>query len=497
MCLALPFEQSQFKKNDLLNKNVEVWERMKKDCCKKWLSELLSAVLSLVVPVVKFVRVLEEVRTCTCCCERHHRSLAYIANCFIDMMVSDRTGLAAGARDKPPSKPAPPTKAAPPAKKKAGLKKGGKLGHVRSKEYWFRLCELYVNNYQGKTSQSMFLRSAVTGEDMEGTTSDQMSFGRNLQLYKKGLLQPVDKFRERYSGYPFVEKKVVEYVKRHLAQSGVDDIDSCELSWVNLQQKALEFVGLVPKEEATRYAKFTASSGWIANVLKRNGLKDINLSSYQSHNPALLDDIFKIGTGHVTNPQQEVALAPETYHPLEGDFYLNPMDDDPPAAAAASLIPHQENETITNLEQAKAYTDKLAQYGKSPGWVAQVLQQNGSKDAKLNKKSVPLKTVKKPRKAKAQHTINQGKRAVAVPEQDYEYQNAADDDDEAAATPAAAVPHQGDATSITNLEHAEALIDQLTEYGKSLTMDQEALNHLYIFAYLLRKQAVARSTGSS
>lgn len=272
-----------------------------------------------------------------------------------------------------------------------------KKEYFRSKEYWYHLCELYVNQYDGKISQSAFLKSPISGEDIKGTTSDQMSFGRNLQRYKAGTLQPVARFRERNPEFTFVEKKIVEYLNLFLED--YRDEETCGLSWIHLQQKALEFAKVVPPDEAAVYAKFSASPGWIANVLRRNGFKRIKLNNQGAE-------------GNGSNIGANIT-APPTAQPQHVA-----------AVAAAASLPTARQTRLDEYDYATMH--------------------NGD----------------------------------------------ADDDDDYGITGTPPPVQQHEDGAINSVEQAEAYIDKLTEYGKDMKMDQEAMGHLYIFAHLLRKQAV-------
>lgn len=138
-----------------------------------------------------------------------------------------------------------------------------------TKESWYRICSLYVNHYS-HMSKAAFLRDPASGLEVSGTLSDQQVFGRKLKEFAAGTLQPTGNKRDSDGYYPEVEAKIVEYVKGRLQRHKKEKLG---ITWAGLCQKAKEFAEV---EADPKYKGFSASSGWMQRLMKRNGISNVN-----------------------------------------------------------------------------------------------------------------------------------------------------------------------------------------------------------------------------
>jgi hypothetical protein len=128
---------------------------------------------------------------------------------------------------------------------------------------WLSLVEEYQ---EGRFKSKMeFLRSkGLTGE------SHRKTFNRRLRQHADGELQKTqNNQRIRPSLYSCVEDKIVEYIN---LRNSLMKTDKCGLSFSILRSKAIEFAS-----KLDAYESFTASAGWLAEVLKRHKLTQLNL----------------------------------------------------------------------------------------------------------------------------------------------------------------------------------------------------------------------------
>jgi len=142
-----------------------------------------------------------------------------------------------------------------------------------TKEFWYRLCSLFVQkNQTTKLSRAEFLRDPMSGPEVTGSISDQNVFLRKLRDYESGKLQPTCQKRYTPGQFPEVEQKVVNYVKRRLQRHQREKLG---LTWAGLCQLAKDFAAeLMPTHP--KYQHFNASSGWMQNLLRRNGISNVN-----------------------------------------------------------------------------------------------------------------------------------------------------------------------------------------------------------------------------
>lgn len=88
----------------------------------------------------------------------------------------------------------PKKRAVYPGGKKRGIRKGSKLQSNKTQEDWYNACQTYEHlkaSTHPKMSHVDFLTSDHSGDLFSGTLSERQSFGRYMQRYKQGLLQPL------------------------------------------------------------------------------------------------------------------------------------------------------------------------------------------------------------------------------------------------------------------------------------------------------------------
>ena len=141
---------------------------------------------------------------------------------------------------------------------------------ILTKESWYRICSLYRHHHHNNMSQVAFLRSSFSGTEVSGTQSDQQVFSKNLKLYDAGTLQPTSAKRQKEPKFPEVEKKVVQYVKLRLQRHKREKLG---VTWAGLTQMAKKFAA---EEPDPKYRNFSASSGWMQNLMRRNGIANVN-----------------------------------------------------------------------------------------------------------------------------------------------------------------------------------------------------------------------------
>ena len=132
-----------------------------------------------------------------------------------------------------------------------------------------------------KTSKATFLRSAVSGNQFSGTSSEQVSFGKRLKQYDAGELNPSPNVRFREGMYPLIEDLLIRYLD--LRQKNYFR-DKCGVSWLYLEHKAKEFKKLVEADHP-HYANFKASAGWLSKVLQRHNKIGVKLHGEASDIP--------------------------------------------------------------------------------------------------------------------------------------------------------------------------------------------------------------------
>ena len=146
--------------------------------------------------------------------------------------------------------------------KKRGPKPGSKRSGTKTKEEWFRACQVYSNLPLGENKKRMahraFLQSELTPDSFTGTLSETQSFARYLKKYDDGELVPSTLKRQRTRSFEPLEKKIVEYLQ-----------ESGEQSWGAIREKALAYA------LELGFTEFKASDGWISTTLERHDLQHV------------------------------------------------------------------------------------------------------------------------------------------------------------------------------------------------------------------------------
>ena len=148
-----------------------------------------------------------------------------------------------------------------PMKEPKKRKKATSPNKKHSQQYWRNLCEKFIQC--GYKKQSDFLRSEYSGSEMSDSDKCRSQFSQKLRQYKSGkLVDRDDVFRVRSVKFGDIEKKVVQYLELR----EVSFVKTkCGLSWDLLLAKASQWA------EKLEITNFSASRGWLQNVLHRNG----------------------------------------------------------------------------------------------------------------------------------------------------------------------------------------------------------------------------------
>lgn len=149
-----------------------------------------------------------------------------------------------------------------PSSKKRGPKTGSKRGEEKTKQDWYRICQIYVelpnNVKERKMSMRAFLASSLSPSTFTGTKSELVSFARYVKQFHAGDLEPTRHKRQRKR-----ELKPLEIqLEKHLKRSGLQ-------SWASIRAKALEFA------TDLGFTDFKASTGWISKFLQRYDLQHV------------------------------------------------------------------------------------------------------------------------------------------------------------------------------------------------------------------------------
>ena len=155
------------------------------------------------------------------------------------------------------------------SKTKKARKSSG-FAKTLTKESWYRICSLYRHHHHSNMSQVAFLRSPVSGTEVSGTQSDQQVFSKRLKEFDAGTLQPSSAKRQKDPQFPEGEKKIVQYVKFRLQRHKREKLG---ITWAGLTQMAKEFAEQEPDQ---KYRNFSASSGWMQRLMRRNGITNVN-----------------------------------------------------------------------------------------------------------------------------------------------------------------------------------------------------------------------------
>jgi len=131
--------------------------------------------------------------------------------------------------------------------------------------FWYEMCEKFTNDpdrYQ--KSQLNFLKSADSG--VLGF-ADRQAFGKRLKAFKEGNLPSDDSIKRNRKGkYQDVERCLLAFLE---TRDQFTDKGKISISWPFLTEMAKRFsvaLGHGPDE-------FSASPGWLANVLRRSKKK--------------------------------------------------------------------------------------------------------------------------------------------------------------------------------------------------------------------------------
>jgi hypothetical protein len=185
------------------------------------------------------------------------------------------------------------TKASPSNKKKRkegvrGPKKGSKNRRSNlTRGDWYEACEEFTTTSTKWKSKKAFLLSDITSNKFQGSDSEVRSFGEWLKKFHAGTLKPSDgsSKRERKPDFPEVEAMLVGYIRSRKKKSEQGE-DKVGISWQIMQEKALEYAEVLAELGVVQGVdQFRASSGWIANVLERNGLSALNEAGEKTSPP--------------------------------------------------------------------------------------------------------------------------------------------------------------------------------------------------------------------
>lgn len=207
-----------------------------------------------------------------------------------------------------------------------GMKPGAKKGNSRkeiSKDVWYAVCvKKNSTDALRQMTNAQFLKSAMSGTDLTGTRSEQVSFGKYLKKYQNGELKPTSKKRSQKSKYKAMEDKLVNHHQRLHQQ------DKSGISWILLKKKLLEWASL---EEDEIYKNFEASPGFISRVLKDHNLFGVSLKHGKAKDvesdESVQEEVIDDEIDELDKKEEE---------PTEEDFNLSdndPMDEDIDGAA--------------------------------------------------------------------------------------------------------------------------------------------------------------------
>lgn len=114
-----------------------------------------------------------------------------------------------------------------------------------------------------------FLRSSLSGSMLNGSRSEQNSFGKYLKRFNEGKLENLQGRRRcRKRSYVDVEGKLVQYLKLRQEKYKLDKIGT---SWLLLKEKCLQWAQDLELQD------FKCSCGWLNNTLKLHGFAQLNL----------------------------------------------------------------------------------------------------------------------------------------------------------------------------------------------------------------------------
>jgi Uncharacterized conserved protein len=158
-------------------------------------------------------------------------------------------------------------------KNKLGPKHGAKRNEGRNHKFWFNLCSSYegILKLKPTLTKKSFLNSNESGPHINGSRSNQVSFGRYFKSYLAGKLKPCDKKRTRKSKYPKLEAKLIQYVELRGRRYQIDKVG---MSWSYMQMKLTEWCNIIKDED---YTDFCASPMFIKRCFERHGIVGFNL----------------------------------------------------------------------------------------------------------------------------------------------------------------------------------------------------------------------------
>jgi len=184
-----------------------------------------------------------------------------------------------GAPSKPPEpnvdKGDSPSSGRGAPKKYTGRVRGPKKGSRRrelDKKFWLRIIQLKLSTGVTRAlSNKEFLESEISGKEVTGTQSEQVTFGEMLKRHLAGTLESFGRKRNRKSPNPELEKKLLQNIE---LRSKSYETGHCGLSSLILEQRLKTWAQNEPSE---KYREFKASQGFIQRVLKNNNIVHVKL----------------------------------------------------------------------------------------------------------------------------------------------------------------------------------------------------------------------------
>ena len=184
-----------------------------------------------------------------------------------------------------------------------------------------------------------FLASDVSGCLVSGTKSECVSFGRNLKLYRKGGLVPLNGKRKRQPQFKALEARLVAYIHdqhHELRAEGANmwqHLLSRSAGWANEMDKAI-------------YRDCKASPGWLTRVLKRNNIDLKNLSKPIQHGTQNAERV---------TPRLSSAQTEQTWAPSPTTIQQAPVHPQASGRSGSSMTPtsalSQAQQQIVSLRQ--------------------------------------------------------------------------------------------------------------------------------------------------
>lgn len=205
---------------------------------------------------------------------------------------------------------------------KRGIKQGQRVQSNLSQAEWYEICESFVN-LPDKMSAAEFLRSELSGSKVQGSVSQQQSFGRFLKKFKSDQLQQAVVMRMQKREYEDVERKLLDYInsQAHNSKAGKRGV-----AWSVISQKCKQWAHELGHE------KFKVSPAWVDNILKRN--KRDNAKSHEE-DTELNDD----------QRTDSVVVEEEHFETNDEDYDMAPSADNDSAAADDAAVDDQDKDS--------------------------------------------------------------------------------------------------------------------------------------------------------